>query len=49
MKQLLQTIRPASLLLVTMTFLLGLVYLMTITGIAQAFFPNQAEGSLIRV
>ena len=40
-------IRPAVSLLVVMTALLGFVYPLVVTGIAQVVFPGQAGGSLI--
>jgi K+-transporting ATPase ATPase C chain len=40
-------IRPAVSLLALMTVLLGIVYPLVITGVAQVAFPRQAEGSLI--
>jgi K+-transporting ATPase ATPase C chain len=42
-----RTIRPAIILLLVMTALVGLVYPLVITGIARVAFPQQAVGSLI--
>lgn len=39
--------RPAAVILALLTLLTGLVYPALVTGIAQVFFPHQANGSLI--
>jgi potassium-transporting ATPase KdpC subunit len=40
-------IRPALTTLLILTVLTGLVYPLAVTGLAQLFFPDQANGSLI--
>jgi K+-transporting ATPase ATPase C chain len=41
-------LRPALLLLALFTALTGVLYPLVITGAAQVFFPDQANGSLVR-
>jgi len=41
------SLRPAIVLFVLMMILTGIVYPLTVTGIAQLLFPYQADGSLI--
>ena len=43
-----RSLRPAIVLLLLMTLLLGLAFPALITGIAQVAMPAQANGSLIR-
>lgn len=42
-----KTLRTAILIKLVLTVLLGLVYPLLVTGLAQAMFPHQANGSLI--
>ena len=44
----LNQLRPAVVMVALFTLLLGLIYPLGITGLAQAIFPSEAGGSLVR-
>jgi K+-transporting ATPase ATPase C chain len=48
MQMILREVRPAIVMVVVLTLLLGLAYPLSITGIAQVVFPDNADGSLVR-
>ena len=47
-KDLTSALRPALVMTLLFAVLLGLVYPLALTGIGQTFFPEQANGSLVR-
>lgn len=47
-KDLITSLRPALVMTLLFALLLGLAYPLALTGIGQALFPNQANGSLVR-
>lgn len=47
-KDILTSLRPALVMTVLFALLLGLAYPLALTGIGQALFPGQANGSLVR-
>lgn len=44
----LRSLRPAIVMIALFTLLLGVAYPLAVTGVAQAAFPEQANGSLVR-
>ncbi len=49
MKKAFKNIRPVLFCFIIMTIICGIIYPTIVTGIAQAVFPNQANGSIITV
>ena len=49
MKKILKALKPAFLCFVMMTILCGVIYPGIVISIAQAVFPNQANGSIITI
>jgi K+-transporting ATPase ATPase C chain len=43
----LQTIKPAFIMLLILTVITGIIYPLAVTGFAQLIFPSQANGSLL--
>jgi K+-transporting ATPase ATPase C chain len=48
-RAMLRQLRPAIALTVLLTVILGIIYPLATTGVAQALFPSQANGSIITV
>jgi potassium-transporting ATPase KdpC subunit len=48
MTLIMQQLKPALMMTIILTVVLGLAYPLAVTGIAQTVFPHQANGSLIR-
>jgi len=49
MKKFLKAFRPVIMCFVIMTILCGVLYTGVVTGIAQLFFPGEANGSILKV
>ena len=47
-KDLISSLRPALVMTLLFAALLGIAYPLAITGVGQALFPDQANGSLVR-
>lgn len=48
LREIIRSLKPACLMLITLSLLTGLAYPAAVTAVARALFPHQAEGSLIR-
>jgi K+-transporting ATPase ATPase C chain len=48
MQTILKETRPAIVMVVVLTIILGLIYPLSMTGIAQVVFPGKADGSLVK-
>lgn len=49
MKKILKILKSSVICFIAMTILCGIIYPVIVTGIAQVFFPKQANGSIITV
>lgn len=47
MQKIMKSLRPVVMSMIVMTVICGIVYTALVTGIAQAVFPNKANGSII--
>jgi K+-transporting ATPase ATPase C chain len=49
MRNIVKELRPAFISFLSLTILCGVIYTGVVTGIAQLFFPDQANGSMLRI